>query len=83
MQEFAPALPEIILAVAAMALLMVGAFRKDSASIVSWLSAVVSLVVMFVVATGNVGETAFGGSYVNDDFSQYAKVLILIASKMN
>lgn len=80
MQEFAPALPEIILAVAAMALLMVGAFRKDSASVVSWLAAVVSLVVMFIVATGNVGETAFGGSYVSDAFSQYAKVLILIAT---
>ena len=42
---FAPAIPEIFMAVAAMVLLMLGVFReKDSTTLITWLSAAVMAV---------------------------------------
>ena len=64
-----PVLPEIVLAVGAMVLLMLGAFRGErSASTVSWL-AIALLVVAGAdraVAAGR-HATTFGGSFIVDD----------------
>ncbi len=84
-----PALPEIFLAVAAMALLMLGVFQNDAdageeagtARLVSYLSIFALVVALFwVVAQGGERVLAFGGMFVADPFSDFFKVLVLIAS---
>jgi NADH-quinone oxidoreductase subunit N len=77
-----PVLPEIVLAVGAMALLMVGAFRGEgTTSTLSGLS-VMLLIVAGVLILLMPGErtVAFGGSFVVDSFSKFLKLLVLVGS---
>jgi NADH-quinone oxidoreductase subunit N len=76
---FAPALPEIVLAVGAMALLMLGAYRERSTQIVN-LAAILLLIAAAFVAAGLPDATAFGGSFVVDEFARFLKVLAFVAS---
>ncbi len=77
-----PALPEIVLAVGAMVLLMLGAFGGEkSAKTVNWLA------ILLLVAAGAIvcwlpGEklVTFGGSFVVDGFARFLKLLALIGS---
>ena len=75
-------MPEILLAVGAMALLMVGVFkREDATALVTWLSALLLIGAGVLVLFGGAGrETAFDGSFVTDDFSRFMKTLTLIGS---
>ncbi|MEM7426561.1 MAG: NADH-quinone oxidoreductase subunit N, partial [Pseudomonadota bacterium] len=74
--------PEIILAVGAMALLMVGVFRKDdSFDLISMLSLLLLAgAAGALVFGGQDGETAFGGQFINDSFARFMKVLTLFGS---
>ncbi len=80
-----PALPEIWLAVAGMALLMIGVFRGDKGTrSLSWLSVLVLLVAAFLVMGGAPGRTvAFGGQFVTDAFAIFVKVLVLLGSAVS
>ncbi|MBM3528703.1 MAG: NADH-quinone oxidoreductase subunit NuoN [Alphaproteobacteria bacterium] len=69
-----PALPEIVLAAGAMALLMVGAFRERSAQLVN-LGAIMLLVAAAFLAAALPDGTAFGGSFTVDGFARFMKVL--------
>jgi NADH-quinone oxidoreductase subunit N len=84
MQEltaYAPALPEIVLALGAMALLMFGVFKRgpvgaDFAS--GWLAIGILLVAAVLVATGTAQRVIlFDGAFIDDAFSRFAKLLIL------
>jgi len=78
----APAVPEILLAGLAMALLVFGAFRGErSTREVSWL-AVVALVAVFIVnlAQGGQSHFAFYGMFVSDAFAVFTNALVLIGS---
>jgi NADH-quinone oxidoreductase subunit N len=80
--DFAPAIPEIVLAIASLALLLVGAFKGDgSTRLVSWLGTA-ALAVVLVLVWANTGDKAltFGGMFIADRFASFAKCLILIAS---
>jgi len=83
--DILPALPEIVLACAAMALLLVGVFRGEgSARLVSWLSVLV-LVVILVLA-GDVGldrRIGFYGMFVTDAFALFMKALVLVGSAVS
>jgi NADH-quinone oxidoreductase subunit N len=70
---FLPALPEIVLAVGAMALLMFGAFRGEhTARAVSWLSILLLLIVALIVIRLPEGKlVTFGGSFVVDPFARF------------
>jgi len=76
------ALPEIVLAAIAMALLMFGVFRKSDASGAVNLLAVISLAIVaaLVVWTGEGRAEAFGGAFVVDTFARVMKVLALFGS---
>lgn len=78
--DLTPAMPEIFMAVAAMALLMFGAFRKNGNS---FLSTVLAIAVMGVTAVlllvGETG-TGFGKLFIADSFAVFAKILVLIGS---
>ncbi|RMF10456.1 MAG: NADH-quinone oxidoreductase subunit NuoN [Alphaproteobacteria bacterium] len=79
-----PAVPEILLAVAAMALLMVGVFRGNGASnLVGWLS-VAALGVAAVLTLGLPGERVltFSNMFVVDGFARFVKVMVLMSSAL-
>jgi NADH-quinone oxidoreductase subunit N len=72
-----PALPEIILAVGAMALLMVGAYGGERTNLaVSAASIVLLVVACIAVVLLPAGRlSTFGGSFVVDDFARFVKIL--------
>ncbi len=77
------ALPEVFLACAAMALLMLGVFRGNrSVRLVMGLS-VASLVIagVWILVSAQQGA-AFGGLFITDGFSRYMKVLVLIGASL-
>jgi NADH-quinone oxidoreductase subunit N len=77
------ALPEIMLAVIATALLMLGAFSKaEPYRLVQWLAVAALALVALVVYTGT-GEgkvMAFAGAFIVDDFARILKILALFAA---
>ncbi|EGP08131.1 NADH-ubiquinone oxidoreductase chain N [Bradyrhizobiaceae bacterium SG-6C] len=77
-----PVLPELVLAVGAMALLMLGAFRGPQTTQLVTAIAVVLLAVtgalIFWLPAGKL--TTFGGSFIVDDYARFLKVLALIGS---
>jgi len=78
------ALPEMFLAVAAMALLMIGVFRGNSATgLVSWL-AVLSILVtaVLILMGGDSAKTGLSDLYRVDAFSNFMKLLALGASAL-
>ncbi|MDC7786498.1 NADH-quinone oxidoreductase subunit NuoN [Rhodoplanes sp. TEM] len=77
-----PALPEIVLAVGAMVLILMGAYRGNQST-----GAVSGFAVMLLIAAGVLvalmpaeTQTTFGGSFVLDPFARFFKVLALIGS---
>ncbi|WP_373088901.1 NADH-quinone oxidoreductase subunit NuoN [Sneathiella sp.] len=82
--DFSIALPEIFLACAALALLMVGAFRgNSSAKLISWLSVVVLAIVALLLAYGPPDtKVSFNGLFRDDAFGIFMKTLCLGASAL-
>lgn len=82
MYPLAPAYPEIWLSCAAMALLLFGVFRGDgSARLVSWLSvAALMVALVFVRIQPEATQIGFGGLFIADSFSRFAKALVLLGS---
>ena len=74
-----PVLPEIVLAVGAMALLMLGAYRERSTQIVNLGAIMLLVAAAFIVAVISNGKT-FGGSFVVDEFARFLKILVYIGS---
>jgi len=80
-----PALPEILLAGAAMVLLLVGVFRGEgSARLVSWLAVAVLIAVLVVaVLFGGERRIGFYGMFVTDAFAVFMKTLVLVGSAVS
>jgi NADH-quinone oxidoreductase subunit N len=73
-------LPELILAVGAMALLLIGAFRGDkSANLLTILSVVLIAVSAYVTMVLGDGK-AFHGAFVMDSFARFTKAVVLWSS---
>jgi NADH-quinone oxidoreductase subunit N len=77
-----PVLPEVLLAIGAMGLLMLGAFRgEETAVTVGWLAiALLVLAGALIVWLPQGTLTAFGGSFVLDPFARFLKLLALTGS---
>ena len=80
--QLLPVVPELVLAVGAMVLLMIGAYRGEGTT-----GAVTLLSVCLLVATGVLelmlppGKlVTFGGSFIVDDFARFLKIVSLIGS---
>ena len=76
-------LPEIILALSAIAALMVGAYggQDKLARPILWgISAVLVFVALMVAGSSGDTVLAFNGMFVNDGFARFAKVVILISA---
>jgi len=80
--QLLPVLPELVLAVGAMALLMIGAFRgPGTTALVTGLAVGLLILVGVLELTLPAGKlTSFGGSFIVDDFARFLKVLALIGS---
>lgn len=78
---YAPLLPELILAIGAMALLMVGAFSPDNPETgenVTWMAIAVIAAAAAVLMTMDGGrQTLFNGAFIADDFARFMKLLVL------
>src|SRR6201994_755529 len=80
--QLLPVLPELVLALGAMVLLMVGAYGGQRTT-----ALVTSLAVALLIVVGGLelmlpaGKlTTFGGSFIVDDFARFLKILALIGS---
>lgn len=79
-----PAIPELFLVCAGMALLMLGVFARHNATgFIGWMTAgALTLSLVLVVLGGQPAETVvtFNGLFLIDTFTGYAKILALIAA---
>src|SRR5256714_8063450 len=77
-----PVVPELVLAVGAMALLMFGVFRGERvAPAMNWIGIALLVVVAILLALLPAGRlTSFGGSFVLDNFARFMKELALAGS---
>jgi NADH-quinone oxidoreductase subunit N len=80
--QLLPALPELVLAVGAMVLLMIGAYRGEGTTALVTTLAVVLLVVTgvleYALPAGKL--VSFGGSFIVDSFARFLKITALIGS---
>jgi NADH-quinone oxidoreductase subunit N len=83
--NFLPVLPEMFLGVAAMALLLLGAFRGErSAGLVSWLSVGALVVaIALVLRVGVSRQVALNGMFITDAYGAFMKVLALGGSALS
>jgi NADH-quinone oxidoreductase subunit N len=80
---YSPLLPELILAIGAMALLMLGVFRPDNgteASRIMWLAIAVMIGAGIAVTIGSGTVRMFDGAFIVDPFARFMKVLVLIGA---
>jgi len=81
---YAPALPEILLAVGAMVLLMLGAFGADDENtynLANWLAVLLLVAAAVVIALQPPAtEQLFEGAFIVDTFGRFMKLLVLIGS---
>ena len=82
LSALAPALPEIVLALGALILLVIGAYRGDRATgLVSGASVLLLVAAGVLVALMPPGRnTTFSGSFVVDDYARFFKLLALTGS---
>ncbi|MBR2536995.1 MAG: NADH-quinone oxidoreductase subunit NuoN [Hyphomicrobium sp.] len=81
----APVLPEVILALGAMALLMFGAFSPEgeaTARSAGWLAIAVLFAAAIALVTSTPAGAAFDGVFLSDGLTTFLKVLILIAAAL-
>jgi NADH-quinone oxidoreductase subunit N len=82
MSDLLPVMPEIVLAIGAMLLLLIGvALGERSSGLVNGLCVLVMAIVAMMLSTLPPGKhVLFGGSFVVDDFARFLKLLALIGS---
>ena len=76
-------LPEIALAVFAMLALLAGVYtgKDKTAPLMVWVTSAVFVLIAAVIGYGGSGTTtAFGGTFVDDAFARFAKVVILLSA---
>src|ERR1700744_14032 len=80
--QLLPVLPELVLALGAMLLLMIGAFRgQQTTALVTGLAICLLIVVGVLELTLPAGKlTTFGGSFIVDSFARFLKIVALIGS---
>ena len=80
--QLLPVLPELVLAVGAMVLLMVGAYQGvRTTGLINGLALVLLVVVAVLELTLPAGKlVTFNGSFIVDDFARFLKVLAIIGS---
>ena len=81
--DFQIVLPEVIIAVYAMAALLFGVYtgKDKTASLLVWTtSGLFVLMALWIGAGGDGARSAFGGMFIDDPFARFAKVTILLSA---
>ena len=81
--DFNTVLPEVMLALFAMAALMAGVFttKDKAAGTILWATAAVLVLLAAWIGLGGTGErSAFSGMFIDDPFARFAKVTILLSA---
>ena len=80
--QFAPALPEILLAAGALALVLIGAFRGEkSFGLINTLAFLLLALVGVLIATQDAATvSAFNGAFISDSFGRFMKIAVLVGS---
>jgi NADH-quinone oxidoreductase subunit N len=81
--DFQIVLPEVIIAVYAMAALLFGVYtgKDKTASLLVWTtSGLFVLMALWIGAGGDGARSAFGGMFIDDPFARFAKVAILLSA---
>ena len=80
--QLLPVMPEIVLALGAMVLLMIGAYRgQGTTGLVTALAVCLLIVVGVLELTLPSGKlVTFGGSFIVDDFARFLKIVALVGS---
>jgi NADH-quinone oxidoreductase subunit N len=77
--------PELILALGAIVLLMIGVFTKNGEAAgrtVSWLAILVLVIAGFAVFVQTGATTVFDGAFVSDSFTRFLKLVILVGAAL-
>jgi NADH-quinone oxidoreductase subunit N len=78
-------LPELILALGAIALLMIGVFTSNAETAgrtVSWLAIAVLIATAVAVFNQTGASSVFNGAFVSDGFTRFLKIVILVAAAL-
>jgi len=80
--QFAPALPEILLAAGGLALVLIGAFRGEkSFGLINTLAFLMLAFVGVLIAMQDAATvSAFNGAFISDSFGRFMKIAVLIGS---
>jgi NADH-quinone oxidoreductase subunit N len=74
----APAFPEMIIAIGAVVLLLVGvAFKRDRSTLIAVASIALLVAVLFIVLFQGAEGVLFNGGFIADGFARYMKALVL------
>ena len=78
-----PVLPEILLALAALVVLLIGVVankRDHSTALTGVAISVLTILAIWVAVQGNNSGVLFNGGFINDGFARFMKVLVLAGS---
>ncbi|WP_145104372.1 NADH-quinone oxidoreductase subunit NuoN [Cereibacter sediminicola] len=81
--DFSTVLPEVVLATAAMIGLMAGVYggKDRTTPVMTWaISGLMLLLAVWIGFGGSGARLAFGGMFIEDPFSRFAKVTILVSA---
>ena len=75
--DFTAVIPELILAIGALVLLVVGVCRKNKSSKLIYRGAILLLLVVTAAIFSKVGSVSgFNDTFIDDGFARFAKILI-------
>ena len=77
------ALPEIVLAICALAILIAGVMQRRDTTLLCTMGAIAACLVTAVLVTGAPTALGFGGFFVSDAFAKFAKLLILAGTVLS
>jgi len=81
--DFSTVLPEVVLAVYAMLALLAGVYggKDKTASLITWTTAgLMVILAAWIGLNGSGAQTAFGDMFIEDGFSRFAKVVVLLSA---
>ena len=79
--SLAPAYPEMLLAVGALALLLLGVFsKKENSTVVTGIAIGLLLAVAVMIVFRSTEGVIFAGGFINDGFGRFMKVLVIAGS---
>lgn len=80
--DLVPVLPELVMVLSAMALLMMGVFRKEDSTEAATHLVIAVLLAAGLLVWGLTGDarSAFGGLFVTNGFIAFSKLMILVAA---